>query len=122
ARDELDAFQPDCVVIWGDDQYENFKEDCVPAFSVLAYDSVEMKPWTHNRDRGTNAWDEPTEKTFTLPGHREFGKFLASSLIHDGFDIAYAYKPLHGEGLGHAHQNSVLYLDWDRRGFPYPVV
>ena len=42
-------------------------------------------------------------------------------MIVQGFDIAYAYKPLH-IGLGHAFVNSVLYLDWDRRGFPYPVV
>ena len=43
-------------------------------------------------------------------------------MLNDGFDIAYSYKPLHGEPLGHAFVNSVLYLDWDRRGFPYPVV
>ena len=30
-RRELDAFKPDFVLIWGDDQYENFREDCVPA-------------------------------------------------------------------------------------------
>ncbi len=44
-RAELDAFKPDFVLIWGDDQYENFCEDCVPAFSVLAYDSVDIQPW-----------------------------------------------------------------------------
>ena len=44
-RAELDAFKPDFVLIWGDDQYENFREDCVPAFSVLAYDSVDIQPW-----------------------------------------------------------------------------
>src|SRR5215217_1379924 len=27
ARQELDEFQPDLVVLWGDDQYENFRED-----------------------------------------------------------------------------------------------
>jgi len=26
-RAELDAFNPDFVLIWGDDQYENFRED-----------------------------------------------------------------------------------------------
>ena len=41
-RSELDAFNPDFVLIWGDDQYENFREDCVPAFSILAYDSVDI--------------------------------------------------------------------------------
>ena len=29
-RAELDAFNPDVVLIWGDDQYENFKEDIIP--------------------------------------------------------------------------------------------
>src|SRR5262249_29982568 len=37
------------------------------------------------------------------------------------FDLAYAYRPLHVE-LGHAFLNSVLFLDWDRRGFDYPIV
>ena len=25
-------------------------------------------------------------------------------------------------GVGHAFANTLLFLDWDRRGFPYPVV
>src|SRR5262245_37103100 len=29
ARRALDEFAPDFVVIWGDDQYENFKEDII---------------------------------------------------------------------------------------------
>ena len=39
----------------------------------------------------------------------------------EGIDVAYAYKPLH-HPLGHAFANSVLYLDYDRKGFHYPVV
>ena len=31
-REELDSFNPDAVLIWGDDQYENFHEDVVPPF------------------------------------------------------------------------------------------
>ena len=42
-RQALEDFDPDFVLIWGDDQYENFKEDIVPAFSVLAY--MTIKPW-----------------------------------------------------------------------------
>src|SRR2546421_10287495 len=30
ARRALDEFKPDLVLIWGDDQYENFHEDVVP--------------------------------------------------------------------------------------------
>ena len=119
-RAELDAFNPDFVLIWGDDQYENFREDCVPAFSVLAYDSVDIQPWKGHH-RGANAWDEPDEQTFTIKGHREAGKYLARTLLKEGVDVAYSYKPLH-RPLGHAFFNSVLYLDYDRKGFPYPVV
>ena len=120
ARAELDAFEPDFVLLWGDDQYENYQEDCVPPFSVLAYDSVDVQPWKSNR-RGQNWWEEPEDKVFTIKGHRAGGKYLASALLGEGIDIAYAYKPLH-HSLGHAFVNSVLYLDFDRKGFPYPVV
>jgi hypothetical protein len=119
ARAELDAFQPDFVLLWGDDQYENYREDCVPPFSILAYDSVEVQPWKGHR--GENWWDEPKDKTFTVTGHRAGAKHLATALLNDGVDVAYAYKPLH-HALGHAFMNSIMYLDMDRKGFPYPVV
>jgi hypothetical protein len=119
-RREIDAFEPDFVLIWGDDQYENFREDCVPAFSVLAYDSIEFQPWKGFR-RGRNAWNEPDDKTFGVKGHRAAGKYLASALLKQGIDVAYAYRPLHHH-LGHAFANSILFLDYERRGFPYPVV
>ncbi len=108
------------MLIWGDDQYENFREDCVPPFSILAYDKFEFQPWKGYK-RGRNAWDEPEDKTFTVKGHSEAGKYLATALLEDSFDIAYAYKPLH-HPLGHAFANSLLYLDYDRKGFPYPVL
>ena len=92
----------------------------MPAFSVLAYDSVDIQPWKGYR-RGRNVWDEPDEQTFTVKGHRAGGKYLATALLEEGIDVAYAYKPLH-QPLGHAFTNSVLYLDYDRKGFPYPVV
>src|SRR5262245_38679808 len=31
-RAALDDFRPDLVVVWGDDQYENFREEVVPPF------------------------------------------------------------------------------------------
>ena len=44
ARKALDAFDPDFVLIWGDDQYENFREDGVPSFCVFACDEIEFAP------------------------------------------------------------------------------
>jgi hypothetical protein len=86
---------------------------------VLAYDSVDVRPWKDHG--GENWWDEPADKTFTISGHRAGAKYLVSQLLGDGIDVAYAYRPLH-HPLGHAFVNSILYLDIDRKGFPYPVV
>jgi hypothetical protein len=122
-RSELDAFNPDLVLIWGDDQYENFKEDIIPPFCVLAYDQMECQPFT-NKDGSArrNVWDESAGETFQYQGHSKAARFLLSGLIDHGIDMAYAYKPLHQPGLGHAILNTLLFLDYDRRGFDYPVV
>lgn len=120
ARAALDDFKPDFVVVWGDDQYENFREDVVPGFCVLAYDAVDVQPWARP-NTPPNFWGEPADKTFRVRGHREGAKYLASRLVEQDFDVAYAYRPLH-QPLGHAFSNSVLYLDWERRGFDVPVV
>ncbi|MYC30861.1 MAG: extradiol ring-cleavage dioxygenase [Chloroflexi bacterium] len=123
-REELDAFNPDFVVIWGDDQYENFKEDIIPPFCVMAYDEMECQPFAL-KDGGArlNVWDEPGDKTFKYAGHRTAARSLVRGLIEEGVDMSYAYKPLHEKGgLGHAILNTLLYLDYDRKGFDYPVV
>ena len=114
-REALDEFNPDLVLIWGDDQYENFKEDIIPPYCISAHDAFEFHPPTGN------VWNEPTDKTFTLPGHKAAGKFLAGGLLREGFDAAYSYKPLH-HPLGHAFANAIFYLDYDRRGFDYPIL
>jgi hypothetical protein len=119
ARRLLDDFAPDVVLIWGDDQYENFKEDIIPPFCVMAYEAFEVKPW--EAYRGDNVWDEPKDKTFSYRGQLAAAKFLASELLEAGFDVAYAYRPLHHQ-LGHAFLNTLLFLDYDRQGFPYPIV
>ena len=121
-RAELDAFNPDVVLVWGDDQYENFREDIIPAFCVMAHEEYECRPFAMNSGATRpNVWGEPAEKTFRYKGHPS-ARYLAGALIDEGFDVAYAYKPLHEQGLGHAFLNTLLYLDYDRAGFDYPVI
>jgi hypothetical protein len=119
-RAEIDAFKPDFLLIWGDDQYENFKEDIIPPFCILAWDTFECQPL---KRRQSNAWGEPPEKVFKYPGCPREGRALTTRLLEQGIDMAYAYKPLHEEdGLGHAFVNTLLFLDYDRTGLPYPVL
>ena len=124
-RAAIDEFQPDFVLIWGDDQYENFREDIIPPFCILAYEDVEAQPWklkAPGMPGGANVWGEREDVVHKIRGHKEAGKFLASGLINEGFDVAYAYRPLHVQGFGHAFLNSVAYLDYYRKGFPHRVV
>jgi hypothetical protein len=121
ARRTLDEFRPDVVVMWGDDQHENFTDDIIPPFCVLAYDEIEARPW-QRPGRPPNVWAEAPDTTFRIAGHRQAGKYLAGALLDQGVDMAYAYKPLHYPGLAHAFLNTIMFLDYDRVGFPYPVI
>ena len=124
-REALDDFEPDFVLIWGDDQYENFTEDIIPPFCILAYDSIQAQPWTlkaPGMPGGANVWMENEDFTLQVAGHRDGGKFLASGLISAGFDVCYSYRPLHLQGIGHAFLNSIAYLDYHRKGFKHRLV
>jgi hypothetical protein len=120
-REKIDEFRPDLIVMWGDDQYENFREDIIPPFCVLAYEQLVYQPYVRLRGK-PNIWGESGDKTFTQRGHHQAGRYLARRLLEEGIDMSYAYKPLHEDGLGHAFANTLLYLDLDRKGFDYPVL
>ena len=69
-RKILDDFNPDFVLVWGDDQYENFKEDIVPPFCVLGYDpEFALQPWQAN-GHGGNGSNGSGKPTWTLNGSR----------------------------------------------------
>src|SRR5262249_1469002 len=55
-------------------------------------------------------------------GHKNGASYLAAKLIEEDYDVSYAYKMRYENGLPHAFINTVMYLDYDRTGFPYPVV
>jgi len=124
-RQALDEFKPDFVLIWGDDQYENFTEDIIPPFCILAYDNIEARPWklkAPGMPGGANVWKESEDFLLNVRGHRDGGKFLTSGLISEGFDVCYSYRPLHLQGIGHAFLNSIAYLDYDRKGFNHRLL
>lgn len=135
AREALERFNPDFVLVWGDDQYENFKESIVPPFCVLAYEDMQVQPWAQATESAMfssrrdewgggrpNIWGEPRDHTIRVKGRPDAARELATRLIERDFDMSYAYEPLNHPGLAHAFLNSVLYLDYDRKGFPWPLV
>ena len=126
-RARLDEFKPDVVLIWGDDQYENFREDLIPPFAILAYEDMELRPWAHAEASSlmkgkANVWNEDDSLHYRLRGRPDIAKHLVTELIERDFDVAYAYKPLHHHSVAHAFTNAILYLDYQRKGFDHPTL
>jgi Catalytic LigB subunit of aromatic ring-opening dioxygenase len=124
ARQAIDDFNPDLVVVFGDDQYENFREDIIPPYCIYIQDEFTTQPFLRGRggSPSPNVWEEPYDKTFVTPGHRQAAKHLTTGLLEEDFDMPYSYNLLHFNGLSHAFMNTVLYLDYDRTGWDYPIV
>jgi hypothetical protein len=124
-REALDAFAPDVLVVWGDDQYENFREEVIPPFCVLAYGDVEVDPFEVMNKRGSpNAWGLPDDTTMTLHGDAGGAHRLADQLLERGFDVAYSYEKRANSPFPHAIANTQLFLDYPHAGreFPYPMI
>lgn len=128
-RKAIDDFEPDTVIIFGDDQYENFREDLIPPFCVFLFDKMESKPFAGRRMFGSvNPWEEPEDKLFVHQGNKPLGMHIATELIERGFPVPYSLVNSHYAQRGgptmltHAFLDALLYLDWDRKGFPYRIV
>lgn len=124
-REALDDFRPDVVVVWGDDQYENFREEVVPPFCVLAYGDVEVNPFElMTRHGNPNPWGLPDDTTITLHGDAECARQLADALIGREFDVAYSYRKRSDAPFPHAIVNTQLFLDYPNAGsrFDYRLV
>ncbi|MFJ9542778.1 extradiol ring-cleavage dioxygenase [Streptomyces sp. NPDC101225] len=124
-REALDEFRPDLVVVWGDDQYENFREEVIPSFCVLAYDDTDVEAFAVlEKLKVPNAWGLPMDTSFRMRGMPDFAKQLTADVITSGVDIAYSYEQRKGIHFPHAFANTQIFLDYDHVGkeFPYPIV
>lgn len=123
-RRAIDDFAPDFVVIWGDDQYENFREEFVPPFCVFITEEMESRPFavTPTPVPPTNIWNEPPDTLFRHKGHPAGARYITNRLSDAARDVPYAYRLHYKFGLAHAFINTLMFLDYDRKGFNYPVV
>jgi hypothetical protein len=126
-RAALDAFAPDLVLVFGDDQFENFRTDGVPAFCAYLFDTLTCRPYDGGGvpfETDENAFDLPPDAPLTLRGHPEAAHALATHLLDAGFDLAWAASTRHPAGLAHSFLNTVVFLDLPQagRGFDYPLI
>lgn len=123
-REAIDAFNPDAVIIFGDDQYENFKEDVIPPFNMYCMDGFVSKPFGMIRPPAheSNIWGVEPDFDYELPGAGRLARRLADAIISNDCPIAYSYKFNNQDHLTHAFANALVYLDWDQKGWSYPIV
>ena len=107
---ELQAAQPDLVIIVGDDQEELFRRTNIPAIAIYYGAEIVMRPlesmdvprWLLATGVGRGyAMDLPHRH----PGAPAFGRFLIEQLTDAGFDLGAvsAFSNPNEEGLGHAY-------------------
>lgn len=124
-RAALDDFAPDAVMIFGDDQYECFREDLVPPYCVFAADRFQSKPYLRARGLGgdcANIWNDPFDTVIDNEGAPHIARFVLNALLDQGFDPSYSYRLPHQDYLGHAFTNTLMFLDHRRKGWRYPIL
>jgi hypothetical protein len=125
ARAALEAFDPDAVILFGDDQYECFREDLVPPYCVFAGDRFTLRPYARARAVGGesgNVWGEPADTEIEIPGAPDVARTILAALCAEGFDPSYSLRLPHQDHLGHAFANTLTHLDHRRAGWRWPVV
>ncbi len=112
-RQKLVDWNPDLVIVVGDDQVENFKRENLPTFCLYTGDEVDGYPF-HRPGGKINLWNEPQDKKYSFKSPGSFSKDLVAFLIRAGFDMSSATE-LKGwdYGLPHAHINPLMFLNQD---------
>src|SRR5918996_2108322 len=102
--DVLRQAEVDVVIIFGDDQHEQFQDDNMPTFAI--YHGKSLPVVTHT-GRNPAAWKTAEERGWaeTAPEYeagQELAEHLVRSLVTDEFDIARCNQLRKEIGVGHA--------------------
>jgi 3-O-methylgallate 3,4-dioxygenase len=103
-RQKFEAFDPDVLVVVGDDQHENLIDDNMPPFSIYMGEEVEAssslrylnQPKSENRTR--------------YRVDAKLAEALTIGLMDEGFDPAYSKRTRYEGGLGHAFARVLKFL------------
>src|SRR6266540_2734454 len=111
-RERVEETKPDVLLVFGDDQLEQFNFNNFPAFGIyLGEELIGTDPTFLGRRilHGENV-EKPGQ--VVGKGHPELGKRLIESLMDRGFDIAFSLeRPNKERGIGHAFVNPSYYVN-----------
>lgn len=120
-RQKLAEAQPDVLVIFGDDQGEQFNFTNFPAFGLFIGEAFEG--YTFSKSVGLPATGLPREIRPKTPetwrrvaGHPPLARHLLQGLMRKGFDLAFSMSLANAEeGMGHAFMRPSYYIrpDYD---------
>jgi 3-O-methylgallate 3,4-dioxygenase len=115
-RDRLAAWQPDTVVIVGDDQHENILDDNMPPFTLFIGDEVDAT--IKYGYEGKKPTDQMTRYTVNRPLAEE----ALLGLMDRGFDPSWSRETRYEAGLGHAFGRVLNFLMPDGGARILPVM
>jgi len=100
----LKQARPDIVVIFGDDQHEQFHDDNMPTFAIYHGKSLAL---VQHSGRNPAAWKEAEERGWAetagpYTAGADLADHLIESLVDDEFDVARCNRLREEIGVGHA--------------------
>jgi hypothetical protein len=119
-REKLEASKPDVLLVFGDDQLEQFNFKNFPALAMFTgeeYSGYKISRWVGLPVGPKRAEREKNPDTWvTVKSYPELSHALMRELMQDGFDLAFSNELEDPEeGMGHAFMRPSYYLDPDYR-------
>ena len=116
----LERAKPDVLLIFGDDQLEQFNFKNFPAMAVFtgpSYEGYKISRMIGLPTRPDRQVREKTPEHWTkVQSHPQFSRTLMRELVADGFDLAFSNDLVDmEEGMGHAFLRPSYYLDPEYR-------
>lgn len=115
-RDKLKAWNPDAVLVMGDDQHENILDDNMPPF--VLYTSAKVAATRHFTYLGESGKDQ-------MDDYRVADKLssdLLDGLMEAGFDVAWSRSTRDEQGLGHAFGRALKFVMPDKQSAILPLM
>ena len=117
----IDAFEPDFLLVMYREGTETWGNFARPQWYIQAHEQLESKLWQSFGPR-ENLFDEPLDRSYVVPGHRQGALHIARQLQDKGWNPLYSLEPYHPNGFGHNMVALTVHLDFERRRFNRPLV